>query len=61
MSKEEKYYKCEYERLRRKSKKEIETLKIKQCEFLERTYQLLKEIGMSDKAILSWYEHERLD
>lgn len=52
------YYKCEYENLRRRKNKEIEELKNKQIKFLDKTWKLLKLLGMPDKEIIEWYRKD---
>ena len=41
-----KYWRCEYENLRRKKNKEIETLKYQMAAMSRKTYDLLKAIGI---------------
>ncbi len=50
-----KYWRCEYENLRRKKNKEIETLKYQMAAMSRKTYDLLKAIGLSHKDIEVYY------
>lgn len=54
----ERYWRCEYENLRRKKNKELDDLKKKQAVFMDKTWKLLKAVGLSDKVIFEWYRHE---
>lgn len=56
--KEIKYYKCEYENLRRKKNKQIDDLNMKILRFIDKTWKLLKLLGMSDKEIFEWYRKD---
>lgn len=55
MTNEAKYYKAEYENLRRKKNKEIAQLRLRHSIFFDKTYKLLKALGMSDKDIMKYY------
>jgi len=62
MCNQDKYWKSEYENLRRKKKKEIEALNrkitemtIKEAEMCDTTFELLKMLGMSEREILEYY------
>ena len=50
------YWKCEYENLRRKKKKEIDRMVLAQSRFVHRTYDLLKILGLTDEMIRRWYD-----
>ena len=52
---EDKYWRCEYENLRRKKNKEIEDLKIKMASMSRKTYELLKAMGLSHEEIEAYY------
>lgn len=54
----DRYWKCEYENLRRKKNKQINEMQRKQTIFMDKTWKLLKAIGLSDKVIFEWYRHE---
>lgn len=54
----ERYWRCEYENLRRKKNKELDDLKKKQSVFMDKTWKLLKAVGLSDKVIFEWYRHD---
>ena len=54
----DKYWRSEYENLRRKKNRQIERMKNAQLQFLEKTWNLLKELGMSDAEILMYYRKE---
>lgn len=54
----DKYWRSEYENLRRKKNRQIERMKNAQLMFLEKTWNLLKELGMSDAEILMYYRKE---
>lgn len=56
MDKEAKYWKCEYENLRRKKKKEIENLKLEQAKMCDITYDLLIQLGMKPQEIFDYYK-----
>ena len=63
MNNQERFYKCEYENLRRKKNKEItqltneiEKLKTYQVRFADITYKLLNELGMSNEDIIEYYQ-----
>lgn len=59
MNNEARYYKSEYERLRRKKNKEIERMKRQQLQFFLSTYKLLKLLGWKDEQIIRYYESEK--
>lgn len=50
-----KYYKCEYENLRRKKNKEIEDLKTKMAVMNRKTYELLRGMGLKHEDIEAYY------
>ena len=52
----DRYWKCEYENLRRKKQKEIEKMILAQSIFAHKTYDLLKLLGLTDEMIRRWYE-----
>lgn len=58
MHSEVNYWRSEYENLRRKKNREIERLKTSQALFADRTWKLLKLLGMKDKDILEYYRYE---
>ncbi len=55
------YWKSEYENLRRKKKKEIEQMKRAQALFANKTWKLLKLLGMPEREILAYYREEMND
>lgn len=52
---QDKYWRSEYENLRRKKNKEIERMKLYQSRFANKTYTLLKALGMTDEQIRRYY------
>lgn len=52
------FWKNEYEQLRRKKNKELDEQQIKLLKFLDKTWELLKKLGMKDKDILDYYRGE---
>ena len=52
---EDKYWRSEYENLRRRKKKEIEDLRYQAATFVGLTFQLLTELGMKPSEINEWY------
>jgi len=58
---ESKYWKSEYENLRRKKKKELDMQLVNINKFMSSTWKLLKLLGMSDREILEYYKKERED
>ena len=58
LSKEAKYYRCEYENLRRKKNKQIERMKINQIKFFDKTWKFLHLLGMKDMDIIEYYKYE---
>lgn len=58
MDREAKYWRAEYENLRRKKKKEIEMMKNNQIRFFDKTWKLLHILGMKDKDIIEFYKEE---
>ena len=58
MDKEARYYKDEYENLRRKKNKEIDNLIIRQLKFMDVTWKLLKTLGLPNEFILDYYRKE---
>lgn len=57
--KEARYWKCEYENLRRKKIKEIKHLKLEQSKMCDITYELLIRLGMKPKEIFDYYKWKR--
>lgn len=57
--KEARYWKCEYENLRRKKIKEIEHLKLEQSKMCDITYELLIRLGMKPIEIFDYYKWKR--
>ena len=57
ISNEEHYYRNEYEQLRRRKNKEIETQRQRFHDFVIATYKLLKLLGMREKDIFNYYVH----
>lgn len=58
MTNEEKYWKAEYENLRRKKNREIETLRYQIARFVGKTYKLLEGMGLSNEVIHEYYRSE---
>ena len=60
MDREARYWKCEYENLRRKKKKEIDRMKYQQAKASHASWDLLHlyghMLGISDKEILEHYK-----
>ncbi len=56
MNHEAKFWKAEYERLRRNKHKEIEKMKIRESSFFDKTWKLLHLLGMKDEEIIVYYE-----
>ena len=54
----ERYWRCEYENLRRKKNKEISELQRKQSIFMDKTWKLLKQLGMSESEIFAYYRKD---
>lgn len=54
----ERYWRCEYENLRRKKNKEISDMQRKQTIFMEKTWLLLKRLGMSESEIFAYYRKD---
>ena len=55
---EERYWRCEYENLRRKKQKQIEQMVLAQSRFAHKTYDLLKILGLTDEQIMKYYKGE---
>lgn len=55
MDKEDRFWKSEYENLRRKKNKEIKFLRRRFSIFFDTTWNLLKELGMSEEEIIKYY------
>lgn len=55
---EAKYWRAEYENLRRKTNKQIEDLKYKQARFSHKTYDLLESLGLSFNEIVNYYKED---
>lgn len=53
-----KFWKSEYERLRRNKNKEIDRMKWQISVFFDKTWKLLHLLGMSDKEIIEYYKKE---
>ena len=49
------YWKCEYENLRRKKNKQIEDMKRLLAVFAEKTWRLLRLLGMPEEEIIEYY------
>lgn len=54
----EHYWRCEYENLRRKKNKEISDMQRKQTIFMEKTWLLLKQLGMKESEIFAYYRKD---
>lgn len=54
----DRYWKCEYENLRRKKNKQINEMQHKQMVFMEKTWKLLKQLGMSESEIFAYYRKD---
>jgi hypothetical protein len=54
----ERYWRCEYENLRRKKNKEISDMQRKQTIFMEKTWLLLKRLGMKESEIFAYYRKD---
>lgn len=50
------FWKSEYERLRRNKNKEINTIRMQFSVFYDKTWKLLHLLGMSDEEIIRYYE-----
>lgn len=50
-----KFWKAEYERLRRNKNKEIKQTREQISIFFDKTWNLLHELGMNDKEIIEFY------
>ena len=55
MNYDAKFWRAEYERLRRKKNKEIEKMKIREGYFFDKTWKLLHLLGMKDEEIIRFY------
>ena len=51
-----KFWKAEYERLRRNKNKEIKQTREQISVFFDKTWNLLHELGMSDEEIKKYYD-----
>lgn len=58
MSNENKYWKCEYENLRRKKNKELKQKAIQSSSFVHKTLDLLHMLGLDDEQIFAYYRNE---
>lgn len=58
MTNKEKIWKCEYENLRRKKNKEIDTLQRRISRFTTITYNVLESLGLSFRDIMTLYKVE---
>lgn len=58
-NKEARFWKCEYENLRRKKIKEIQKIKNDQAKFSDITFELLIQLGMKPKEIFDYYKMKR--
>ena len=47
-----------YETLRKEKNKELEIKQLQINRFIDKTYKLLKGLGLSDREILDWYRRE---
>lgn len=56
MNNEARFWKSEYERLRRNKNKEIQRTREQISVFFDKTWELLHLLGMSDKEILEYYK-----
>ena len=54
----ERYWRCEYENLRRKKNKEISDMQRKQTIFMEKTWLLLRRLGMKESEIFAYYRKD---
>lgn len=54
----ERYWRCEYENLRRKKNKEISDMQRKQTIFIEKTWLLLERLGMKESEIFAYYRKD---
>lgn len=54
----ERYWRCEYENLRRKKNKEISDMQRKQSIFMEKTWLLLRRLGMKESEIFAYYRKD---
>lgn len=61
MEREAKYWRSEYENLRRKKNKEIEKMKLKQARMCHKTFDFLKLLGVPDDEILMFYKNYMKD
>ena len=57
----ERYWKCEYENRRRKKARESDKKQRFLLAFMDKTWKLLHELGMSDEEILTYYKGELND
>jgi hypothetical protein len=55
MNNEAKFWKAEYERLRRNKNKEIQRTREQISIFFDKTWNLLHELGMKDEEIREYY------
>ena len=53
-----KFWKAEYERIRRNKNKEIKQTREQISIFFDKTWNLLHELGMNDKEIIEFYGKE---
>lgn len=51
-----KFWKAEYERLRRNKNKEIDRIRWQNSVFFDKTWKLLHLLGMSDREIIEYYK-----
>lgn len=51
-----KFWKAEYERLRRNKNKEIDKMKADQLYFFSKTWKLLHYLGLKDEEIAAFYD-----
>lgn len=56
MNNEARFWKSEYERLRRNKNKEIQRTREQISVFFDKTWTLLHELGMSDEEIKKYYD-----
>lgn len=54
----DRYWRCEYENLRRKKNKEITLMKERQRVFADKIWHLLKLLGMPEDEIIKYFREE---
>lgn len=58
MNNEARFWKSEYERLRRNKNKEIQRTREQISVFFDKTWTLLHALGLSDEEILEYYDRK---